>query len=125
MHLDRFTAELSLQINSQRTISSETYFLTHLTDDEQKESENRKLVLEVSIWDYEGEWRQKSYAALRDAALSGNRFCHFRIETETIEHSDVLIQLREQGYGPTIKVREFSMWPTISLPKAPEWGWKE
>jgi hypothetical protein len=98
--------------------------LTHLLD-EKKQSEDRKLMLAVSVWDAGREWRQKSYNVLRDAAISGNRFCHFRIEAETAEHSDALAQLREKGYGPTIRLREFTMWPTITLPNAPEWGWKE
>jgi hypothetical protein len=97
-------------------------FLTHILEDEQKDSQKRKLKLEVSIWDSDGAWRQKSYGVLRDAAISGAQFCHFRIETEILNHTEALTLLRERGYGPTIKVREFTMWPTVVLPKAPDWG---
>jgi hypothetical protein len=100
-------------------------FLTHLYGDKKKDSQTRKLKLEVSIWDSDGEWRRKSYGVLRDAAISGNQFCHFRIETETLNHIEALTLLRERGYGPAIKLREFAMWPTVVLPKAPDWGWKE
>jgi hypothetical protein len=100
-------------------------FFTNHFGYEKKDSQTRKLKLEVSIWDPDGEWRRKSYGVLRDAAISGTQFCHFRIETETLNHSEALTLLRERGYGPTIKVREFTMWPTVVLPKAPDWGWKE
>jgi acyl-CoA synthetase (AMP-forming)/AMP-acid ligase II len=72
-------------------------FVTHLLEDEKKDTNDPKLMLEISIWDQNGESRQKSYSALRDAAISGNRFCHFRIETEAVEHSDVLTQLGGEG----------------------------
>jgi hypothetical protein len=99
--------------------------LTHLLEDEKQGLEMRKLVLKVSIWDASGEWRKKSYNALRDAAISGNQFLHFRIEKETVDKTVASAQIREHGYGPTLKLHEFVMWPTIILPKAPDWAWKE
>ena len=100
-------------------------FVTHILQDEKKNREKCKLVLEVSIWNVSGEWREKSYNAVRDAAISGNQFLHLRIEKETIEKAVALAEIREHDYGPTLKVREFVMWSTITLPKAPDWAWKE
>lgn len=100
-------------------------FLTHLITDEKKDRYKRKLMLEVAIWNHDREWCQKSYSCLRDAAVSGNQFCNFRIVTEKIDVGDALNQLVEHGYGPTIKLHEFTMWPTIILPRAPAWAWEE
>ena len=84
-------------------------------------------MLKVSVWDPDGEWAQKAYECLRDAAVSGSQFCHFRVVTETIDQAVALKlnELVERSYAPTIKLYEFTMWPTITLPKAPDWGWKE
>jgi hypothetical protein len=96
--------------------------LTHLVDD--AESHERALMLSVSIWDADSHWRRAAYDCLRDAAISNNQFCHFRIATELADVSEVLAQLSERGYGPTLRLHEFTMWPTIILPKAPDWAWK-
>ena len=86
--------------------------------------ENDKLSLLIHIWDKTGVWRNKSYNALRDAAISGNQFLHFCIDTEPFHFSKVLAQLRHEGFGPTINIRQFVMWPKIILPKAPTWAWR-
>lgn len=99
--------------------------LSHLIGDEGQRPELRRLILEVDIWDPSYEWCKKSYNALRDAAISGNQFLHFRIEKETVDKVVALSQIRENGYGPTLKLHEFAMWPTIILPKAPDWALKE
>jgi hypothetical protein len=97
--------------------------LTHIGDEGQ--SYRRALMLSVSIWDADSYWREASYDCLRNAAISQNRFCHFRIATEITDVPGALAELRERGYCPTVRVHEFTMWPTIILPNAPDWAWKE
>jgi hypothetical protein len=98
--------------------------LSHSIEDERQKPETRKLFLQVSIWDASREWWKKSYNALRDAAISGNRFLHFGIEKETADKAVALTQIRGSGCGPSLKLHEFAMWPTIILPKAPDWALK-
>ena len=95
--------------------------LTHSGDE--GESHRRPLMVSVSIWDADTHWRRASYECLRDCAISGDRFCHFRISTEIAEIPGVLAQLRDRGYGPTVRLREFTMWPRIILPNAPSGAW--
>jgi hypothetical protein len=97
--------------------------LSHFGDEAQ--SHHRPLMLSISIWDQQSSWRWKAYDCVRDAAFSQHRFCHFRIATELADIADALRQLQDRGYGPTVRLREFTMWPTIILPNAPTWGWKQ
>jgi hypothetical protein len=46
--------------------------------------ENDKLSLLIHIWDKTGVWRNKSYNALQDAAISGNQFLHFLYRYGTV-----------------------------------------
>jgi hypothetical protein len=102
-----------------------TCFLTQLSFDTEIDPKRRKLLLEISIWDGHGVWRRRAYDCLRDAAISQSQFCHYRINTTPTNADEALDQLVGRGYGPTINVREFTMWPTITLPKAPAWGFQE
>ena len=97
--------------------------LTHLGMDERRESYQRALMLQVLIWDADGRRRSEAYEYLRVAAVSHNRFCHFRISTEVANMDDAATLMRERGYGPTLKLREFAFSPTIVLPNTPSWGW--
>ena len=100
-------------------------FLTHVDADKPKLlREKQRLLFEVWISDPTMEWRQRAYEHVRDAALSNAQFCHFTVQMEKLDSEAAVMAVREKGYGPSMKVRSFSMQRQIVLPKAPEWGWK-
>jgi hypothetical protein len=83
-------------------------------------------LLEVNISNRQMSLWGKARDALRDAAISGNRFCHFRIGTEIRDEdaADAFFEgLREGGSAPEMAVTSFELWPQITLPNAPSWGW--
>lgn len=99
--------------------------LTHLLDDEGMPFELRKVILQVSIFDGGGKYREALCANLRDAALSGNRFISVRLicsppdEADEGEPADLM---RRRGYGPCRNVRELHIWPSLVLPNVPDWA---
>ena len=97
--------------------------LTHLGIDERRESYQRAMMLQVFVWDADARWRHAAYDCLQEAAVSQDRFCHFRISTELANVDEAAALMRERGYGPTLKLREFTLWPTIVLPNTPSWAW--
>jgi len=96
--------------------------LAHLGLDERRDSYERAMMLQVLVWDADGRWRNAASECLRDAAISHNRFCRFRINTGVANVDAAAALMRERGYGPTLKLREFALWPTTMLPNTPSWG---
>ena len=58
--------------------------LTFETLSQRERIEERPLTLEVKIYDTERKYRHIAYDAMRDAAISGNRFMHLEIKTDRV-----------------------------------------
>ena len=81
-------------------------------------------MLDVKIYDPEKKYRYVTYDAMRDAAISGNRFFHLEIETDCVDETEAIRSMGEKGYGPQLRIHHLRMFPEIILPNAPTWGWK-
>jgi hypothetical protein len=101
--------------------------LTHFGDSNERKKQRyeQPLALTGYLYDPDKTLRVKVYNAIRDAAISGNQFLHFRLIKEKQDPSQALEKVKSQGYGPRIKIIGFQMWPEISLPNAPAWGSKK
>jgi hypothetical protein len=86
--------------------------------------EERPMMLDVKIYDPEKKYRYILYDAMRDAALSGNRFFHVEVKTDCVDETEAIRSMSEKGYGPQLRIRHLRMFPEIILPNAPIWGWK-
>ncbi len=86
--------------------------------------EERPMMLDIRIHDPEKKYRYIAYDAMRDAAISGNRFFHVEIKTDRIDETEAIRSISEKGYGPRIRIHHLRMFPGIILPNAPTWGWK-
>ena len=98
---------------------------THIrTLSERERIEDRPLTLEVKLHDPERKYRHIAYNAMRDAAISGNRFMHLEIKTDRVDETEAIRSLQEKGYGPPQRIYHLRFFPQIILPNAPSWGWK-
>ncbi|WP_150117515.1 hypothetical protein [Microvirga vignae] len=97
--------------------------LTHLLTDEKLPVEQRRLLCEVTINDPENRLARRAFAAVRDAAISRRPFERFRMHIEKVDLQAALAELKKKGVGPYLKVQGFGMWPTVTLPDAPQWAW--
>lgn len=94
--------------------------LTYLIDENQnKPPEHRTLSLTGKIYDPDAVLRNKVYNVIRDAAFSGNQFCHFQIVTDEQDAVKAQEAFVLKGSGPDKKILQFKMWPEIILPNAP------
>ena len=98
--------------------------LTFETLSERERIEDRPLTLEVKLHDPERKYRHIAYNAMRDAAISGNRFMHLEIKTDRVDETEAIRSLQEKGYGPPQRIYHLRFFPQIILPNAPSWGWK-
>jgi hypothetical protein len=99
--------------------------LTHCDTPKKGERiEERPMMLDVKIYDPGKKYRYIAYDAMRDAAISGNRFFHIEIKTDCVDEAEAVRTMREKGYGPELRIFHLRMFPEIILPNAPTWGWK-
>lgn len=91
--------------------------------DKNKRLEEATLYLDVTIWDPEQRYQAALWQCLRDAAVSEFRFVHLELGCDAPPGRDVAIsQLREKISTSPRKIYQFKLWPSIELPKSPEWG---
>jgi hypothetical protein len=86
--------------------------------------EERPMMLDVKIYDPAKKYRYIAYDAMRDAAISGNRFFHIEMKTDCVDEAEAIRSMREKEYGPQLQIFHLRMFPEIILPNAPTWGWK-
>lgn len=98
-------------------------FMTH-TGKKDKRSEERPAKLAVGICDPEHVWRRHVFDALRDAAISGNRFIHIYISKDESDPDRALERMRTDGYSDRMGIKHMTMEPMILLPNAPGWAWQ-
>jgi hypothetical protein len=103
--------------------------LTHLNaPGDQTPREAQRLLLHVALYDPTSMFRTSLTDGLRDAALSGFRFVHVRLECREAtndEFEKVLSDMRAMGFASTRYIRTAEMSPQVELPNAPEWAKRE
>jgi hypothetical protein len=105
------------------------YSLTHrgftATEGDKLKACKRPMQLDITLYDPEKLYESALRDAMRDAAISGQRFLHVELRELTIDPEETkspLDLMIERGYGPYCGFKEVALWPEITLRNAPSWA---